>query len=89
MDQRIEKYFRNGKEKLLKIERKELKNNSWLFLYHQILTTAPKFFDIGQKGNFKQEKIKLLKKSTKDIILDGQRTLTWAIFMTLNVKETF
>ena len=59
MGQRIEKYFWNEKEKLLEIERKALKNNSRLYLYHQILTTAPKFFNISQKDNFKQEKIKL------------------------------
>ena len=67
MGQRIEKYFWNEKEKLLEIERKALKNNSRLYLYHQILTTAPKFFNISQKDNFKQEKIKLFKKNTKDM----------------------
>ena len=46
MGQRIEKYFWNEKEKLLEIERKALKNNSRLYLYHQILTAAPKFFNI-------------------------------------------
>ena len=54
------------------LERIALKNNPRLYLYHQILTTASKFFNIGQKENFKQEKIKLFKKNTKDIVLDGQ-----------------
>ena len=76
MGQRIEKYFWNEKEKLLEIERKALKNNSRLYLYPQILTTAPKFFNISQKDNFKQEKIKLFKKNAKDIVLDGPWILT-------------
>ena len=50
---RIEKYFWNKKEKLLEIKRKALKNNSRLYLYNQILTAAPKFFNISQKDNFK------------------------------------
>ena len=65
MGQRIEKYFWNEKEKLLEIERKALKNNSRLYLYHQILTAAPKFFNISQKDNLKQEKVKLFKKKYK------------------------
>ena len=41
--QKIEKYFWNEKEELLEIEKKVLKNNRHLYLYHQISTTAPKF----------------------------------------------
>ena len=52
MGQRIEKYFWNEKEKLLEIEKKALKNNPRLYLYHQILTTTPNFFNISQKDNF-------------------------------------
>ena len=55
--QKIEKYFWNKKGKLLEIEKKKaLKNNPRLCLYHQILTTASKFFNINQKDNYKQEK---------------------------------
>ena len=53
MGQRIEKHFWNEKEKLLEIERKSLEHNSPLYLYNQILTTAPKCFYIGQKDSFK------------------------------------
>ena len=70
--QKIEKYFWNEKEKLLEIEKETLKNNPRLYLYHQILTTSPKIFNINQKDNFKQEKKKLFKKTIKDVVLDGQ-----------------
>ena len=62
MVQRIEKYFWNKKEKVLDLERKALEDNSLLYLYHQVLTSAPKFFNISREDNFKQEKIKLFKK---------------------------
>ena len=65
MGQRVEKYFWNKKEKLLEIEKRALKNNSRLYLYHQILTSTPKFFNISQKDNFKQENRKLFKKIQK------------------------
>ena len=76
MGQRIEKYFWNEKEKLLEIEKKALKNNPRLYLYHQILTTTPKFFNISQTDNFKQENRKLFRKNTKDIVLEGQWIMT-------------
>ena len=65
MVQRIEKYFWNKKEKVLDLERKALEDNSLLYLYHQVLTSAPKFFNISREDNFKQEKIKLFKKIQK------------------------
>ena len=65
MVQRIEKYFWNKKEKVLDLERKALKDNSRLYLYHQVLTSAQKFFNISREDNFKQEKIKLFKKIQK------------------------
>ena len=76
MGQRIEKYFWNEKEKLLEIEKKALKNNPRLYLYHQILTTTPKFFNISQKDNFKKENRKLFRKNTKDIVLERQWIMT-------------
>ena len=45
--QTIEKYFWNKKGKLLEIEEKALKNNLRLYLYHQILMTTPKVFNIS------------------------------------------
>ena len=74
--QRVEKYFWNEKEKLLEIEKRALKNNSRLYLYHQILTSTPKFFNISQKDNFKQENRSLFKKNTKDIVSEGQWIMT-------------
>ena len=76
LGQRIEKYFSNKKEKLLETEKKALKNDSRLYLYHQILMRAPKFFNISQKDNFKQENRKLFRKNTKDIVLEGQWIMT-------------
>ena len=37
---------------------------------------APKFFNISQKDNFKQENRKLFRKNTKDIVLEGQWIMT-------------
>ena len=48
---------------------------------------APKFFNINQKDNSKQEKKKLFIKATQDIVLGGQWILTGATFTTLNLKE--
>ena len=48
---------------------------------------STKNFNINQKDNSKQEKKKLFKKATKDIVLGGQWILTGAIFTTLNLKE--
>ena len=50
---------------MLDLERKALKDNSRLYLYYQILTAAPKFFNISWEDNFKQEKIKFFKKIQK------------------------
>ena len=65
--QRIEKYFWNQKEKVLEIEKIKL-----LYVYHQILTTEPKVFNINCKENFNQEHKKFVQKSTKDIVLGRQ-----------------
>ena len=64
--------FGTKKRSYQKLKKNALKNNPRLYLYHQILTTAPTFLNINQKDNFKPEKKKLFKKMTKDIVLDGQ-----------------
>ena len=70
--QKIEKYFWEEKEALFNMEIKVLKNPPRLYLYHQILTSPPKIFNINQKNDFEQQKRTLLKKTTKDIILSGE-----------------
>ena len=44
--QKIEKYFFEEKENLFKMEKKALKNPPKLYLYHQILTSTAKVFNI-------------------------------------------
>ena len=70
--QKIEKYFWEEKEKLLSMEKKALKNTPRLYLYHQILMSRPKIFDIKQKDNFERQNKKSITKNTKDIILSGE-----------------
>ena len=73
------------KKELFKMEKKSLRNHPRLYLYHQILTSTPKTFNISQKKNFKITKKKkkkkktispnkekvLFKRSRKRIILEG------------------
>ena len=54
------------------MEKKALKNTLRLYLYHQILMSQPKIFDIKQKDNFERQNITLIKRNTKDIILSGE-----------------
>ena len=54
------------------MEKKALKNTSRLYLYHQILMSQPKVFDIKQRDNFERENKTLIKRNTKDIILSGE-----------------
>ena len=54
------------------MEKKALKNTPRLYLYHQILMSSPKIFNINQKNDFKQQNRTLLKSNTKDIILSGE-----------------
>ena len=70
--QKIEKYFWEKREKLLCMEKRALKNTPRLHLYHQILMSQPKIFDIKQKDNFKRQNKPLIKRDTKDIILSGE-----------------
>ena len=57
---------------LLHLEKKALKTHHRLYLYHQILMSVPKNFNISQKNDFKQQIKTLFKRKTKDIILEGR-----------------
>ena len=70
--QRIEKYFWNEKEHLFRLEKEALKDHPRLYLYHQILKSVPKIFNISQKDDFTRQDKSLFKKSTKDIIFEGR-----------------
>ena len=70
--QRIEKYFWEEKEHLFNLEKKALKNHPRLYLYHQILMSVPKFFNISQKNNFTQQIKTLFQRNIKDIFLEGR-----------------
>ena len=69
--QRIEKYSWEEKEHLFHLEKEALKNHRRLYLYHQILMSVPKFFNMSQKGDFNQQIKTLFKRNTKDIILEA------------------
>ena len=71
--QKIEKYFWEEKEKLLSMEKKALKNTPRFYLYHQILMSQPKIFNIKQKDNFESHDKKLIRRNRKDIILSRER----------------
>ena len=45
------------KKELFKMEKKSLRNHPRLYLYHQILTSTPKTFNISQKKKKKKKKI--------------------------------
>ena len=52
--QKIEKYFWEEKGNLFSLENKALKEHPRLYLYHQILMSTPKIFNISQKNDFTQ-----------------------------------
>ena len=54
------------------MEKKALKNTPRLYLYHQILMSQPKIFNIKQKNNFKSQNKKLIRRNKKDIILSRE-----------------
>ena len=54
------------------MEKEVLKNNPKLYLYHQIIMSSPKIFNINQKNDFIQQDKTLLKQNTKGIILPGE-----------------
>ena len=65
------KIYLAGKRSLAQSEKQALKNHPRLYLYHHILKSVPKFFNIRQKDYFTQQIKKIFKKNTKDIILEG------------------
>ena len=69
--QKIEKYFWEEKEHLCRLEKEALKNHPRLYLYHQILMSVPKNFNISQKDDLTQQIKTSFKRNTKDIILEG------------------
>ena len=68
---KIEEYFWEEKEHLFRQEKEALKNHLRLYLYHQILMSAPKIFNITQKDDFTQHIKTLFKRNAKDKILEG------------------
>ena len=70
--QKIEKCFWEEKEVLFNKEKDSLKNTPRLYLYHQVLMSTPKIFNINQKNDFIQQNKTLLKRNTRDIILSGE-----------------
>ena len=70
--QRVEKYFWEEKEHLFSLEKQALKNHSRLYLYHQILMSVPKIFNISQKNDFTQQIKTPFKRNTKEIIFRGR-----------------
>ena len=54
-DQRPERYFWEEKEKLLEIGNRVSESNKCLFLYHEILMSKPKSFNLDHKENFEQK----------------------------------
>ena len=54
------------------MEKEALKNNPRLYLYHQIIMSSPKIFNINQKNDFMQQNKTLIKRNAKDIILSGE-----------------
>ena len=57
------------KRKIIEHGKKGTKNTPRLYLYHQILMSQPKTFNIKQKDNFESQNKKLIRRNTKDIIL--------------------
>ena len=54
------------------MKKEALKNSQRLYLYHQIIMSSPKIFNVKQKNDFIQQNKTLLKRNTKDIILSGE-----------------
>ena len=63
--------FWEEKGNLFNFESKALKEHPRLYLYHQILMSTPKIFNISQKNDFTQQRKTLLKRDTKDIVHEG------------------
>ena len=56
---------------MFSLEKEALKNHPRLYLYHQILISGTKIFNISQNDDFTQQNKTSLKRNTKDIILGG------------------
>ena len=87
--QKIEKNFWEEKKYLLNLEGEVLKNHPRPNLYHQILMSTPKIFDINQNDDFTQQNKSLFKRNTKDKVLEGRWLMKWITRMTQNLKVTF
>ena len=61
------KIFLGGKRALLRLENTALKNHARLWLYHQILMSVPKIFNINQKSDFDQHGKTIFKKMQKGL----------------------
>ena len=72
--QKIEKYFWQEKEKLLKMNKEALKNTPRLELYQQVLKQEPKSVNINQKSDFELLHKSKIRKNIKDIVLSGEWT---------------
>lgn len=72
--QKIEKYFWQEKEKLLKMDKEALKNTPRLELYQQVLKQEPKSVNINQKSDFELLHKSKIRKNIKDIVLSGEWT---------------
>ena len=71
--QKIEKYFWEEKDNLLRRwKKKALKNTQRLDIYHQILMQQHKIVNIKQKDDFEVLCQTSIKKSIKDIILSRE-----------------
>ena len=56
---------------LLKKENEALKQHKQISIYHQILTSAVKYFPLEQKKKFESKK-QLIFKNARDFVLEGQ-----------------
>ena len=66
--QKIEKYIWEEKEHLLRLENTALKKHARVYLFHQILISVPKIFNINQKSDFDQHTERIFKKKIQKIL---------------------
>ena len=55
MGQGIENFFWQEQDQLLNFKKQTLKNHLRLYLYHQVIKSVPKCFNIRQNDNFTQQ----------------------------------
>ena len=70
--QKIENYFWQKKDELLKMEKKALQITTRPEIYHQMLTQEPKIVNLNEKNEFESLCTKKVKKNIKDIVLSGE-----------------